>query len=232
MKLNHLLLIPLYLILCACGDTVESVTEFSEDEIQQLRLASEAYANQNIAILSSDKEAILLGKQLFTAHCTNCHGAGDGTDHEDKKGVTNLINGIYDYGSSEEDIFTSINQGRHSKMPALGNTLGEVDLGILVAYIKSFSSDPIDSIYLSKALALYKKNCVSCHGENGLGNSDLGIPNLSDEYWQHGASTMRIRLNITRGIESQCPAQAGKMTKTEIELLSAFILQRREPIAQ
>jgi cytochrome c oxidase cbb3-type subunit 3 len=66
---------------------------------------------------------------------------------------------------------------------------------------------------------------VACHGAGGRGNTDLGAPSLVDDYWQHGDSMMNIRLAITRGTESTCPAQGDVLDATEIELLSAYVRQ-------
>ena len=72
------------------------------------------------------------GAKLFKKHCEVCHGAGGtgniGPDLTDSK---------WRYGSSDEDIYTSISEGRPGGMPKLGNQLGKESIRELTTYIRS-----------------------------------------------------------------------------------------------
>ncbi len=59
-----------------------------------------------------------------------------------------------------------------------------------------------------------------------MGVTELGAPNLADDYWLNGDSMMAIRLVITRGVQAYCPPQKGTLTPTEIDLLTAFVVAR------
>ncbi|MDT8397893.1 MAG: c-type cytochrome [Pseudomonadales bacterium] len=211
------------LLLAACGgqQNVVPETALSPQALLELRTHSEAYAGIDADSLRSDPAALALGAQLYAVHCASCHGA----DHRGVRGATDLAKGAYDYGASAAAIRTTISQGRTSVMPALGRVLGEMDIGVLVAYVQAFSSGESLSNFEQKAQTLYRENCIDCHGPEGRGNPELGVPNLRDDYWQHGGAMMNIRLAITRGVESQCPPQGEGLTAGEIELLTAHVLQ-------
>jgi len=96
------------------------------------------------------------GKQLYTQHCTHCHGeTGDG------KGVSapvvypgprDFTSGIYKFRmrhetadgnkmAADEDIFRSINEGLHgTSMPAWGGLLSKLQMAQLVQYVKTFAA--------------------------------------------------------------------------------------------
>jgi len=158
-------------------------------------------------------------ESLFTQHCASCHGV-NGTGG---KGVPDLTNGIWSWGGTEQDVYTGIAQGRHGVMQAFGRILGEVDQGQIVAYVQSLSDPSKRNTLAEYGEVLYREHCVICHGETGEGLLP-GAPNLADEYWQHGGSMMNIRLSIVRGVEGQCPPQAGILSETEMRLLTAYSL--------
>ncbi|MES2627303.1 MAG: c-type cytochrome [Pseudomonadota bacterium] len=216
---------PLLLIslLGACSDDISTPT-FTAEQLQQLRSQSDTYSGLDIDRLQSDSGAMALGQTLLAAHCDQCHGE----NAPGLRDITNLQTGIFDYGDTADAIRTTISAGRHSLMPALGSVLGEVELGGLVAYVRSFNSGETPEDFLERSKEIYATHCVVCHGIEARGNPELGSANLTDSYWQHGDSMMNVRLTITRGVESVCPAQEGVLSAAEMELLTAYILQLRD----
>ena len=65
------------------------------------------------------------GEQLWTDHCSGCHGL-DGT------GGTEL--GLVGTTRSEETILTAVIEGQHD-MPAFGDELSDAELAHLLAYL-------------------------------------------------------------------------------------------------
>ena len=121
-------------------------------------------------------------------------------------------------------------EGRHSVMPSFGGEMSEVELGSVVALVRSFSSGEVLDNYAETAVEQFGKYCVQCHGTEGHGNPELGVPNLTDGYWLHGESMMNVRLTITGGVDVQCPPRAGLLSGSEIELLTSRVLQMRSGI--
>jgi len=74
---------------------------------------------------------------MFLAICSGCHGA-NGTGNQ-AVGAPNLTDDTWLYGSSEDDVYTTITQGRNGMMPAHGELLGADRAKILAAYVYSLS---------------------------------------------------------------------------------------------
>ncbi|MDR0779178.1 MAG: c-type cytochrome [Pseudomonadales bacterium] len=225
------LLTSLWLTACG-GDSKPVVTE---QQLAELRSRAEVFAGQDAAALAANMEAVALGRELFAARCVSCHGGEGGKPLRD---TPNLALAVFNYGDSVAAIRTTITQGRHSVMPKHGNEMGEMELGTMVALLQSMAAGrPIGSAATGTtefekaaraAEPLFKAHCIECHGPEGKGDLIRGVPNLTDSYWQHGDSMMNIRMVITRGAESQCPAQGEVLSTAEIDVLTAYVLQLRE----
>jgi len=187
---------------------------------EQLRSEAQTFLGRSASVLASDEDAMALAAQLFDAHCASCHAPG-----AEGRGVMDLRHGTFNYGSTEDAVRTTISQGRISVMPDMGHSLGEVDLGQLVAFVQSLSFEASLSSYAERGKLLFAANCAKCHGPEGQGDTALGAPNLADGYWQHGDSMMNIRLVITRGTEAECPGFGDAPTPAETELLTAYVLE-------
>jgi cytochrome c oxidase cbb3-type subunit 3 len=74
------------------------------------------------------------GKRLYSAYnCNGCHAMGGG-------GIgPALMDDQWIYGSSPEEIFSSIVQGRPDGMPAYGGRVPSQQVWQLVAYVQSLS---------------------------------------------------------------------------------------------
>jgi cytochrome c oxidase cbb3-type subunit 3 len=194
----------------------------SAESAEQLRAESAAFAGRPVMELTTDNAAMVLGERLFVAHCASCHGAnGRGS-----RNSVDLTAGQFNYGTAPDAIRATIVDGRQSAMPPMGRSLGEVDLGQLVAYVQSLSAETTGSTsYQERGKMLFGEHCASCHGPEGRGSLEKGAPNLADDFWRNGDSMMNIRLAITRGIEAQCPAQGGVLSDDETNLLTAFVLK-------
>lgn len=205
-------------LLCGCGDSDELRPSAATLDLSAV---TDGYGGLEIARLEADADAMEVAGQLFAAHCASCHGP----DGRGSKGVTDLTQGRFNYGATEADIRSTIALGRKSEMPSMGRDLGEVELGQVVAYVRSFGSTEPLSDYEQRGQGLYEESCAACHGSRGEGTPELGASNLADSYWQHGGSMMNIRLAITAGAQSVCPGHERTLTPTEIELLTAYVLR-------
>ncbi|MGW8367769.1 MAG: c-type cytochrome [Gammaproteobacteria bacterium] len=182
---------------------------------------SSAYESLSIDAIRADPGALETAAMLFANRCASCHGS----DGRGKRDIPDLTRGRFSYGTSAEDVRTTIRDGRYSLMPAMGSRYGEVDLGEIVSYLESLSSDEPLTAHEVRGQSFFEESCASCHGEDGRGQPALGAPDLTDDYWDHGDSMMNIRLAITRGTESACPAQGESLTPTQIDLLTAYTLE-------
>jgi cytochrome c oxidase cbb3-type subunit III len=53
---------------------------------------------------------------------------------------------------------------------------------------------------------VYRANCMSCHGQEGEGDPNLGVPNLRDQDWLYGSGSIAsIERIVAYGIRSRHP---------------------------
>lgn len=185
-----------------------------------LNEASDAFADRTVSDLIADAAALEVAEALFSSQCAGCHGS----DGSGSVGVADLTRGGFDWGNTTDAIRKTIRDGRRTQMPAMGGVYGEVEIGQLVSYVQALGSDEPLSDFQQRGKGFYDESCVECHGERGDGNSEMGVPSLTDDYWQHGSNKLNIRLTITRGVEADCPGHADVLTSAQIELLTAFVL--------
>lgn len=85
----------------------------------------------------------------------------------------------------------------------------EIDDAATQRQILSASEPPIDETKLTalhdeasikKGEEIFKKYCVSCHGDNGQG---LVGPNLTDQYWIHGGGIKNVYATIKNGVPAK-----------------------------
>lgn len=206
------------------GGTQAAPAAVSEERIAELRAESAAFSDRSAEELLADPAALAVGKALRDAHCAHCHGADGGRP---ARGTPDLAASAFDYGDTAEAVRTTITQGRHSVMPKFGGQMGEVDLGALTSYVQAVATGENIGSFQASAERLYAQHCVACHGADGRGNRELGAADFGDDYWQHGNNMMNVRLAITRGVESDCPAHGDELAPAEIELLTAYVLSLR-----
>ncbi|HEY5641541.1 MAG TPA: cytochrome-c oxidase, cbb3-type subunit III [Woeseiaceae bacterium] len=95
-----------------------------------------SYVRSLSGLAEPDADA-MSAQPMFLAICSGCHGA-DGTGNQ-AVGAPNLTDDTWLYGSSEDDVYTAITQGRNGMMPAHGELLGADRAKILAAYVYSLS---------------------------------------------------------------------------------------------
>ena len=71
-------------------------------------------------------------------------------------------------------------------------------------------------------MAVYKANCVACHGEKGQGT--VG-PNLTDEFWIHGSKIDYVFKTIKYGVPEKGMMSWEKvLSPKQISEVSNYIL--------
>jgi cytochrome c oxidase cbb3-type subunit 3 len=73
---------------------------------------------------------------------------------------------------------------------------------------------------------LFDQFCVVCHGATGEGN--VG-PNLTDPYWIHGGSPMKIWGTVTNGVPDKgMVAWAGQLGPARVQKVVAYVLTLKD----
>jgi cytochrome c oxidase cbb3-type subunit 2 len=137
------------------------------------------------------------GKQVYDAHCVECHGAegkGDGpAAHLMIPTPRDFTRGRYKIRTTEsgsvptdEDLLRTVRQGLYaSSMPGWQKLLPDEDIRAVVEYVKTFSprfkgeqpiaiqptaAIPASPQSITKGSAVYEKlQCGKCHGTDGHG---------------------------------------------------------------
>ena len=79
-----------------------------------------------------------------------------------------------------------------------------------------------DEASLKAGESIYVTNCVSCHGK--LGEGGIG-PNLTDDYWIHGAGMGNVVQVITKGVPAKgMITWKGVLTDEQIRQVASYIL--------
>ena len=226
-----------YLILYpGLGGSEGSLSWTSEKQYQQevdqanadvapLYARFDAMAPEQVAL---DPQARHIGEHLFLNNCAQCHAS----DARGTKGFPNLTDADWLYGGSPEQIRTSITQGRQGNMPPMAAVVGSPeDVKNWAQHVLSLSGSPHDSLRAALGKGKFGA-CAACHGADAKGNQALGAPNLTDKVWLHGWGEEAIVAMVTQGKLNQMPAQEGRLTPSQIHVLSAYVWGLSQPAIQ
>ncbi|MDR2326644.1 MAG: cytochrome-c oxidase, cbb3-type subunit III [Acidovorax sp.] len=188
----------------------------ANEALEPLYARFTAMTTQEIA---KDDKAMAIGERLFMNNCAQCHGS----DARGSKGFPNLTDGDWLHGGAPEQIHETIAKGRIGMMPPQAEAVGTPeDVRNLAHYVLSLSNSPHDSLKASLGKPKFMI-CAACHGADGKGNQMLGAPNLTDDNWLHGWGEQAIVDMVTNGKMNQMPAQEGKLTPAQINVLTAYV---------
>lgn len=168
--------------------------------------------------------ALAGGKAMFKENCAACHGTGAAGG----RGYPNLNDDDWIWGGSLNDIYRTLKVGirsdhpdaRNSQMPAFGSILKPADISDVAEHVLSLSSG---KNHTANGAAIYKQNCVACHGETGKGNRELGAPNLADAIWLYGGTKAELVSQISQPRYGVMPAWENRLADETIKQLTIYV---------
>jgi len=173
----------------------------------------------SIQEISKDPKAMAIGNNLYLNNCAQCHAS----DAKGSKGFPNLTDEDWLHGGTPEKIQETITLGRIGQMPPMAQALGSSsDVENVANYVLSLSASPHDAAKAQKGQEKFAV-CAACHGADGKGMQAIGSANLSDKLWLHGFGQAAIENMIVNGKVNQMPAQKGRLSESQIRVLSAYI---------
>ncbi|MFA7552681.1 MAG: cytochrome-c oxidase, cbb3-type subunit III [Spongiibacteraceae bacterium] len=178
-----------------------------------------AYHNMSVQEVIEHPKALKMGQRLFANNCAQCHGS----DARGSYGFPNLTDSEWLYGSSPEQIKTSITAGRTGAMPAWGAVLGEKGVIHVSNYVLSLSGRDVDVSSAQQGKAQFEMMCSSCHGNDGKGNVAFGAPDLSNNIWLYGGSPGLVQRSIRSGRSGVMPTHKDLLSEDKIHLLTAYV---------
>lgn len=167
------------------------------------------------------------GGAVFRSQCSQCHGSGAAG----ALGYPNLLDNDWLWGGELEQIAYSIRHGirnetdpdaHWSEMPAFGRDeiLPEEDIALIANYVQGLSTGQNAS---ERARGLYLDSCSSCHGDAGLGDPDLGAPNLADQIWLYGGDIENIVESITYARFGVMPAWGRRLSEEDVRAVAVYV---------
>jgi cytochrome c oxidase cbb3-type subunit 3 len=196
------------------GDLNKSIITANND----LKPIYDKYMAMPIEQVAADPQAKVMGQRLYLNNCAQCHGSDAGG----AKGFPNLADHDWLYGGEPDNIKQTITNGRGGVMPAFAQ-LGDKDIVNVATYVRSLSGLPSDGFKAALGKAIFKENCVGCHGAEGKGNQIVGAPNLTDSVWLYGGSQATIVETLKNGRHGMMPAQENVLSPEKIHLLTAYV---------
>ena len=180
--------------------------------------------------------AVRAGEALFSDNCAACHGQGG----KGGPGFPNLTDGAWIWGGTPEDIHETIRVGinsqhdetRFGQMPAFGRDemLERGDILTLVPYIRHLAGlEAAEGADLDAGAALFAENCASCHGEEAMGDTSLGAPNLTDDFWIYGGDRETLYETLIGGRQGHMPHWSDRLSPLQLRILALYVASLSEP---
>ncbi|WP_299828085.1 cytochrome-c oxidase, cbb3-type subunit III [uncultured Roseobacter sp.] len=174
--------------------------------------------------------AVSSGAAVFRTWCAQCHGSGAAGF----VGYPNLLDDDWLWGGDIEAIHATIAHGirneedpdaRYSEMPAFGEILEPEEISQVVHYVMQLSGGDADAGLAGPGAEVFADNCSSCHGENGLGDRELGAPNLADAIWLYGGDEAALTETVTYSRYGVMPPWTQRLTEAQIRAVALYVHQ-------
>lgn len=171
--------------------------------------------------------AVARGGAVFRAQCSQCHGSGAGG----AVGYPNLLDNDWLWGGSLNEISHSIAHGirnetdadaHYSEMPPFDDVLTRDEIASVVEYVVSLS-DEHDAALAASGEELYVDNCASCHGDEALGDRELGAPNLADAIWLYGGNREALTETVRYARFGVMPAWGQRLSEEDVRAVSVYV---------
>ncbi|MBA4097750.1 MAG: cytochrome-c oxidase, cbb3-type subunit III [Rhodospirillum sp.] len=175
------------------------------------------------------------GHTLFGDNCAACHGR----NAQGGKGYPSLTTASWLWGGNPATIAETIRVGinsthpdtRVSQMLAFGRDgmLPRDDVTKVVAYVRSLTAAtdaPAEPIADGKEV--FAANCVSCHGADGKGKTDVGGPDLTDQFWIYGGDLQSIFDTVWSGRQGHMPTWEARLSAIDRKILALYLVDLKE----
>jgi cytochrome c oxidase cbb3-type subunit 3 len=110
-------------------------------------------------------------------------------------------------------------------MPPFADMLTRPQIVAVANYVLSLSGADHDAALVAEGKAIYDdpSNCVSCHGDGGIGGREFGAPKLNDAISLKAATLDEIIAQIENPKHGIMPAWTGRLSDTVIKELALYV---------
>jgi cytochrome c oxidase cbb3-type subunit 3 len=212
------------------AEVAQDIARFEEANAE----ISAQLASADLTTLSGNEElsrfATSAGGAVFRNNCSQCHGSGAAG----AVGYPNLLDDDWLWGGDFENIEYTVRHGirneedwdaRYSEMTAFDEILSNEEIDQVVQYVRLVSNQEHDATLASAGEEVFLNNCAACHGDNGMGNRDLGAPNLTDAIWLYGGSVDTLEATVRYARFGVMPPWGERLTEAEIKAVTAYVHQ-------
>ena len=169
------------------------------------------------------------GSAAFQTNCAPCHGRGA----QGFVSFPNLNDDDWLWGGGLDDIYKTIQFGirsdhkktRDVQMPRYGvdKLITPAQINDAAEYVLSLSAKSSNAEAVTRGAAIFKEQCVTCHGDDGRGKLEQGAPNLTDSIWLYGGTKAAIVESISTGRGGAMPAWIERLDDVTIKALTIYV---------
>ena len=174
--------------------------------------------------------AMNAGGAVFRTWCAQCHGSGAAG----APGYPNLLDNVWLWGGSLEDIHLTIRHGirdpqdpdtRYSEMPRFGadGLLERQQITQVVDHVLALADLPHSATSAESGAEVYADFCAACHMDDGTGDRDQGAPDLTDAVWLYGSDRETVTRIVTEGPFGVMPAWSSRLSDADIRAVTAYV---------
>jgi len=202
------------------------------------RIETESFADiqRDGALMNVVRET---GHRLFGDNCAACHGV----NARGQMGFPNLTTNSWLWGGTPEAIAETIRIGinaprpdtRTSQMQAWGRDqlIPRDDVEKVATYVRSLSMPAVVAEaphgMIEAGKAVFKANCVPCHGEDAKGKTEVGAPDLTGAHWTYGSDALTVYTTIWGGRQGHMPSWESRLSPLERKILALYVVDLRVP---
>jgi mono/diheme cytochrome c family protein len=100
-------------------------------------------AAKRVNPVAASPESLSAGRRAYNQFCANCHGAagkGDGSGGAAGSQPADLTDAMWDYGSTDGEIYGVIHDGTSNEMGSYAERLKDADIWNIVNYVRSLAA--------------------------------------------------------------------------------------------
>jgi cytochrome c oxidase cbb3-type subunit III len=206
---------------------IARVQEANADILAQLAVADLETLDQNPELA---RFATSAGGAVFRNNCSQCHGSGAAG----ALGYPNLLDDDWLWGGDFENIAYTVRHGirneedwdaRYSQMTAFDEILSNDEIDAVVQHVLAISGQDHDAPLAQAGSEVFLNNCAACHGDAGMGDRNLGAPNLTDAIWLYGGDAVTLEQTVRYARFGVMPPWGTRLTEAEIRAVTAYVHQ-------
>ena len=212
------------------GEVAQEIARFEDANAEISAQLASADLNTLLENEELARFATSAGGAVFRNNCSQCHGSGAAG----AVGYPNLLDDDWLWGGDFENIAYTVRHGirneedwdaRYSEMTAYDDIFSNEEVDQVVQYVRQISSQEHDAGLAGAGTELFLNNCAACHGDDGMGNYDLGAPNLTDAIWLYGGDTESLEQTVRYARFGVMPPWGERLTEAEINAVTAYVHQ-------